>query len=394
MQHVLMSNGKVKKMLYRKLGKTGIELSNLGFGCMRLPVIDKKAEKIDYPKATELLHYAIDHGVNFVDTAYFYHSAVFGQKGESEVFLGEALSGEWRKKVYLATKMPLFHIRQREQMDALLKEQLERLKTDHLDFYLLHGLNGETWDKMRDLGVREFLDKMKAEGKIGFAAFSFHGNGEDFIKICDEFDWAYAQIQYNYMDIDFQAGRAGLNYASGKGMGVVVMEPLRGGKLAQNLPQEMTSVIESNEIKRSPAEWALRFVWNEPGVSNVLSGMNNMEQVVENIRVAGEVKVNSLCTNELAVFDKLLGVMETRKKADCTGCRYCMPCGSGVEIPDILAALNRAAIWNDPNPWLTGYTSIEGKASKCTECGNCERICPQGLGIVNFMKEAVLMFKE
>lgn len=381
-------------MLYRKLGKTGIELSNLGFGCMRLPVIDHKAEKIDYPKATELLHYAIDHGVNLVDTAWFYHAAVFGQKGESEVFVGEALSGEWRNKVYLATKMPLFQIRAREQMDTFLQAQLERLKTDHLDFYLLHGLNGEMWDKVRDLGVREFLDKKKTEGKIGYASFSFHGSAEDFIRICDEYDWTYAQIQYNYMDTDFQAGLAGLKYASSKGIGVVVMEPLRGGKLAENLPPEMTSVIDSYTIKRSPAEWALRYVWNDPGVTSVLSGMNSMEQVVENIRVASEVSMNSLSTIELAIYDKLRSAMEARKKADCTGCRYCMPCGSGVEIPEVLAALNRAAIWNDPNPWLTGYLRIEGKADKCTSCKACEDICPQGLGISEFMKEAVLMFKE
>ncbi len=162
-----------------------------------------------------MLHYAIDQGVNYVDTAYFYHAAVFGQRGESEPFVGEALSGGWRKKVHLATKMPLFQIRQKEQMETFLKEQLERLKTDYLDFYLLHGLNGETWDRMRELGVREFLEKKKAEGKIRFPAFSFHGKAEDFIRICDEYDWTYAQIQYNYMDIDFQAGYQGLKYAAG-----------------------------------------------------------------------------------------------------------------------------------------------------------------------------------
>jgi predicted aldo/keto reductase-like oxidoreductase len=381
-------------MLYRQLSKTGIDLSILGFGCMRLPVMDHKPEKIDYPLATRLLHYAIDHGVNYVDTAYFYHAAVFGQRGESEPFVGEALSGGWRKKVHLATKMPLFQLHKKEQMETFLREQLERLKTEYLDFYLLHGLNGELWDKMKSFGVREFLDKKKAEGKLRFPAFSFHGNAEDFIRICDEYDWTFAQIQYNYMDIDFQAGYKGLKYAADKGIGVVVMEPLKGGKLAQKLPSEMTSIFNASPVKRSPAEWALRFVWNEAGVSSVLSGMNSMEQVKENLKVAGEGTANSLGRDELTIFEKLRYAMGARTKADCTECRYCMPCASGVDIPDVLAALNSAAIWNDANPWLTGYTRVNGKASKCTECRDCEEVCPQELPISSLMKEAVSVFRE
>lgn len=381
-------------MLYRQLGKTGIDLSILGFGCMRLPVFDGKPEKIDYLKAKQLLHYAIDHGVNYVDTAYFYHAAVFGQRGESEPFLGEALSGEWRKKVHLATKLPLFLVKEKEQMDALFTEQLERLKTGYLDFYLLHSMNGESWDRMKNLGVREFLDKKKAEGKIRFPAFSFHGKTEDFIRICDEYDWTFAQIQYNYMDTDFQAGYKGLRYSADKGIGVVVMEPLKGGKLAQKLPSEMTSIFDTSLVKRSPAEWGLRYVWNEAGVTSLLSGMSNMEQVVENIDVAGEGIPDSLDRDEIRMFDALRNVMSARIKADCTECRYCMPCESGVDIPDVLASLNHAAIWNDHNPWLTGYSIINGKAGKCTECKDCESVCPQGLPISAFMKEAVSMFGE
>jgi predicted aldo/keto reductase-like oxidoreductase len=289
--------------------------------------------------------------------------------------------------------MPVFLIRQREQMDAFIKEQLERLKTDYLDFYLLHGLDGSTWDRMRDLGVREFLDKKKAEGKFKHPAFSFHGKVEDFIRICNEYDWAYAQIQYNYMDIAFQAGYSGLKYTTDKGMGVVVMEPLRGGKLAQNLAPEMVSVFNASTIKRSPAEWALRFVWNEPGVSSLLSGMNSLEQVKENIRSAESGLANSMDKDELLIFDKLRNAMGTRKKADCTACRYCMPCASGVDIPGVLDALNNAAVWNDPNPWITGYLLVDGKAGKCTDCKACEDICPQKLPISSLMKEAVFLFK-
>ena len=380
-------------MLYRQLSKTGIDLSILGFGCMRLPIVDHKPERIDYHKAGEMLHYAIDNGVNYVDTAYFYHGTIFGQRGESEPFVGEALSGGWRKKVHLATKMPLFHLTQEEQMESYLKEQLIRLKTDYLDFYLLHGLNGETWDRMKDLGAREFLDKKKAEGKLRFPAFSFHGKAEDFLRICNEYDWTFAQIQYNYMDTDFQAGYKGLKYAADKGIGVVVMEPLKGGKLAQKIPSEMMSVFNESEIKRTPAEWALRFVWNETGVSTVLSGMNTLEQVVENIRIADEGVPDSLGKDELLIFNKLRNAMVIRIKADCTSCRYCMPCESGVDIPEVLAALNNAAVWNDPNPWLTGYIRVNGKAGKCTACKECEEVCPQQLPISGLMKEAVSLFK-
>lgn len=381
-------------MRYRKLGKTGIDLSILGFGCMRLPTINNKPEKIDYQKAKELLHYAIGQGVNFVDTAYFYHAAVFGQAGQSEPFLGEALSNGWREKVHLATKMPLFHLQKREQMESFLSEQLGRLKTSYLDFYLLHGLDGEMWNKMRDLGVREFLDKKQAEGKIKFPAFSFHGKAEDFIRICDEYDWAYGQIQYNYMDIDFQAGQQGLDHAANKGMGVVVMEPLRGGTLAKNLVPEMAAAFDTFPIKRSPAEWALRFVWNQPGVSSALSGMNAMDQVLENISITEKGMYNSLKNEDMQIFEIVREAMGKRKKADCTACRYCMPCNFGVDIPGVLAALNIAAIWKDPNPWLTGYLRIEGKASKCTDCKACEKVCPQKLPVSSLMKEAVATFKS
>jgi predicted aldo/keto reductase-like oxidoreductase len=341
-----------------------------------------------------MLHYAIDNGVNYVDTAYFYHSSIFGQRGESEPFVGEALSGGWRKKVNLATKMPLFNLRKKEQMDSFLEEQLERLKTDYLDFYLLHGLNGETWDRMKDLGVREFMDKKVAEGKFRFPSFSFHGKAEDFIRICDEYNWTFAQIQYNYMDIDFQAGYKGLKYAADKGIGVVVMEPLKGGKLAQKIPQEMISVFDESLVKRSPAEWALRFVWNEAGVTSVLSGMNSMEQVQENIRIADSGIANSLDSEDKMMFDRLRNALGVRAKADCTACRYCMPCKSGVDIPYVIAALNNAALWNDPNPWMTGYVSIKGKAGKCTECRECEEVCPQELPVSSLMKEALALFKS
>ena len=382
-------------MLYRKLGRTGVDVSILGFGCMRLPVIDNDPTKIDYDLATEMIHYAIDRGVNYVDTAYFYHATHMGMKGESEPFVGHALSGGWRDRVNLATKLPVGLCREPADMRRLLVEQLDRLRTDHLDFYLLHGLNGETWDRVRSLGVIEFFESAIAEGLIRFPAFSFHGPAADFRRICDEYDgWAFGQMQYNYMDTEFQAGREGLLHAARKGMGVVIMEPLKGGKLADNLPSVMKSVFDSRPEGWSPAEWALRYVWNEPGVSLLLSGMNQMQQVVDNCAAAEHGRPNSLSAEQLAVFDTAGIALAEKQKADCTRCRYCMPCPSGVDIPDVLAALNNAALWDDPNPWLTGYLRVTGKASLCSECGACETMCPQGLPVPELMKDAVGVFGD
>jgi len=379
-------------MLYRTLGSTGVKVSALGFGCMRLPVIGGVADAIDTATATGMLHHAIDHGVNYVDTAYFYHAKQFGQAGMSEPFVGEALSGGWRERVNLATKLPVLLIKETGDFERYLQEQLQRLRTDYLDFYLLHGLTGESWDRMRDLGVLDFMDAARADGRVRFPAFSFHGQAPDFPRIIDAYDWAFGQIQYNYMDVEYQAGRAGLRHAADHGTGVVVMEPLKGGKLATNLPPEALSVFEGAAAKRTPAEWALRYVWNEPGVSLALSGMNTMDQVVENLAVAGHAVADSLTAAELTMFDKVRRVMQARIKADCTACRYCQPCPSGVEIPRVLASLNAASVWDDANPWLTGYTQITGGASLCTECARCEEICPQGLPIRDLMSEAAALF--
>jgi predicted aldo/keto reductase-like oxidoreductase len=270
--------------------------------------------------------------------------------------------------------------------------QLERLKTDHIDFYLVHGITGESWDRMCGLGVIDFLDRARAEGRIRFPAFSYHGKAADFGRVVDAYDWAFGQIQYNYMDVEYQAGEEGLHYAASKGVGVVVMEPLKGGKLAANLPAEVAQIFDAADPVRSAAEWALRYVWNEPGVSLALSGMNTMEQVVENIAIAERGVAGSLSDDEVALYDEAREAMRARIKADCTACGYCQPCPAGVEIPRVLAALNAATVWDDPNPWLTGYTQVTGGASLCTECGQCEDICPQGLPIRDLMKESAALF--
>ncbi|MDA8427015.1 MAG: aldo/keto reductase [Treponema sp.] len=379
-------------MHYRTMGRTGIEVSALGFGCMRLPTLGQ-ADKIDEEGATRLLHEAIEAGVNYVDTAYFYHATSFGQRGQSEPFVGRALAGPWRGRVQLATKLPQQIVKTAADMGKYLTEQLERLQTDHIDFYLVHGLDGENWDRMRDLGVREFLDAERKRGRIRFPAFSFHGRKDDFPRIIDEYDgWAFGQLQYNYMDTDYQAGYAGLRYAADKGLGVVVMEPLKGGRLARNLPPRMQAVFDARSEGWSPAEWALRYVWNEAGVSLLLSGMNESEQLRENLRVAEAASPNALSPERLAVYDAARAAMAAQVKADCTACRYCQPCPSGVEIPEVLAALNASAMWDTKDPWLTGYTRIGGKPSACTECGQCEGICPQGLPIRSLLKQTAAVF--
>lgn len=381
-------------MQYRRLGRTGIKVAALGFGCMRLPTLGAP-DKIDETAATRLLHDAIESGINYIDTAWFYHAATFGQGagGQSEPFVGRALSGGWRERILLATKLPQQIVKTQDDMDNYLARQLERLQTDHIDFYLVHGLNGDAWNRMRDLGVREFLDKARECGLIRFPAFSFHGKKEDFPRIIDEYEgWAFGQLQYNYIDTDYQAGLSGLRYAAAKGLGVVVMEPLKGGRLAKDLPPEMKAVFDNRPEGWSPAEWALRYVWNEPGVSLLLSGMNEPAQLEENLRVAEAAGPNQLSSEQQAVYEAARNAMRARMKADCSACRYCQPCPQGVQIPELLAALNSASIWNTKDPMFTSYIRITGKPEACTECGQCEDMCPQALPIRELLKEVSATF--
>jgi len=384
-------------MLYRQLGRTGEEVSILGFGCMRLPILDGRRDHIDVPLATKMLHHAIESGVNYVDTAFPYHGTSFQTPGASETFVGEALAGDYRDRVMLATKLPPWVVQSRGDMDTILAGQLERLQTDHIDCYLLHGLNPSTWKKIRDLGALEFLDSALADGRIRYAGFSFHDEVPVFKEIVDAYDWSFCQIQYNYMDEQYQAGLEGLRYAASRGLGVVVMEPLKGGRLAGRTPAEIQALWDSATVKRSPADWALRFVWNDPGVSTVLSGMGSVEQVVANIAAAEEALPDSLTRDELDLVDRVRQAYLARTVVGCTGCEYCMPCPSGINIPLILTHLNNASLFDDPTGEKGSYQvglelGATKRATECTRCGQCEEACPQNVPIADKLEEASHLF--
>ncbi len=374
-------------MLYRTVPKTGDKLSVLGFGYMRLP--KKEAGGIDEDRAISQLRYAIDHGVNYVDTAPIYHF------GKSELILGRALDDGYREKVRLATKLPPWSVFSRADMDRILAEQLEKLDTDHIDYYLLHSLGKESWDKLLRLGVLEFLDAAKKDGRITNAGFSFHSNTDTFKEIIDAYNWDFCQIQFNYLDEHNQAGIVGLEYAASKQIAVMVMEPLRGGNLAGHVPDDVQKCFDAAPVKRSAAEWGLRWVWNHPGVTVVLSGMNEEAHIEENLRVAETALPDSLTEVDLAVLEQARQTYRRLMKVDCTGCRYCMPCPAGVNIPECFAFYNNTAFFphNRENRMLYIIRlggiigDVPSYAGLCKHCGKCERICPQHIPIQQRLKE-------
>lgn len=362
---------------------------------MRLPQIPDQQNGIcvDEKKAIDMIHAAIEGGVNYIDTAYPYHN------GESELIVGKALEG-YRDRVFVATKLPSWLITKREEMDTYLDEQLSRLNTDYIDFYLLHGLGGETWANLTRLGVLDFLDEARKDGRIKYPAFSFHDQFPVFQEIVDAYEWTFAQIQYNYMDEHYQAGTQGLEYASERGLGVVVMEPLRGGLLSGDIPLIHQYLLDA-PVRRTPSEWGLRWVWNHPEVTVVLSGMSAMEQVKENLASTDQGLPDSLSVEELSVIEKMRDTFASRTKISCTGCRYCMPCPNNVEIPDCFTYYNQAYTYDAKEKaqgvylWaLNGVFSggIPGYASCCIECGECEDKCPQKLPIREYLKEVAEFF--
>jgi predicted aldo/keto reductase-like oxidoreductase len=359
---------------------------------MRLPVIDGDAAKIDVPESITMIRYAIDHGVNYFDTAYPYH------RGKSEALLEKALRDGYRRKVKLATKMPTWLINSEKDMDKYLTEQLGRLQLDCVDFYLLHGLNKERWQKLNELGVLKWAERRMDEGEIGHFGFSFHDEYAVLKKIIDSYDgWTLCQIQYNYMDTDYQAGTKGLKYAASKGLAVVVMEPIAGGRLAVTPPKEIQAIWDNADVKRTPAEWALQWVWNQPEVSVVLSGMSNQQQVRENVESAGRSGPGTLTGKELTLINQVRQRYSELGFVGCTGCRYCMPCQEGVNVPEIISLYNEYFMKDHSDEIKSKYwehITPESQAKRCARCGKCEELCPQHLPIREILSRAAMIFEE
>jgi uncharacterized protein len=380
------------------MGHLDWEASVLGFGAMRLPV-DKATGDIDYLKASEMLKYAIDHGVNYVDTAFLYHDE------KSEKFLGKFLKDGYREKVKLVTKSPVWLMKNTEDFQIYFNKQLKSLQTEYLDIYLLHGLGRKKWEKVKQLNLIGEMEKLKAAEKIRHIGFSFHDSFDTFKEIIDSYDWEVVLLQYNYLDTDFEVTEKGIDYAYSKNIPVVVMEPLKGGKLAQR-NSEIEAILEQSEINRPLPEWALRFVWNHPGVCCVLSGMNNLEQVKENITYTECAIPDSLTNEELETIIKLKTIYKQKIKIPCTSCRYCMPCPYGVDIPENINLMNNAAWFGKVQPWIQnwyndlGDTGVKtdwhgkGKASLCAQCGICLESCPQKIDIPEEMIRIRKVFEE
>lgn len=371
-------------MKYRS-NKAGEDISILGYGCLRFT---KKNGNIDIDKTEKEIMAAINAGVNYFDTAYIYAG--------SEAALGEILEKNCcRDKINIATKLPHYLIKSAKSLDKYFNEELIRLKTDYVDYYLMHMLTDvNTWERMKGLGIEDWIAQKKASGQIRHIGFSYHGSTDMFIRLVDVYPWDFCQIQYNYMDEHSQAGRKGLQYASQKGIPVIIMEPLRGGKLVNMLPETTKEIFSRNEKNYSPAEWAFRWLWDQPEVTCVLSGMNSMEMVKENIRIASEVEVHAFTKEDFTVIEEIKSEINKNIKVGCTACGYCMPCPQGVDIPGTFRCYNEMYMESKKNGrWeylqCTILRSKPSSASQCVCCGKCEKHCPQQIQIQQKLKEAV-----
>lgn len=372
-------------MQYRKFGSAGFEVSVLGFGCMRLPVLDGDSSRIDEERALPLLRHGIERGINYIDTAYGYHG------GKSEEFVGKALRDGYRERVHLATKLPTYKCQDPKDPQRLLREQLARLGTDRIDLYLLHGLDGRDWEQLQRLDICRWLDRARADGSIGHAGFSFHGDADSFESIITAYPWAFCQIQLNYMDVHYQAGLRGLRFAAARGIPVVVMEPLKGGKLGARPPRPVQAIWDGAPQRRTPAEWALRWLCNFPQVTCVLSGMNRMEQLEENLATVEDALPHSLTGPELELFDQVREVYNQRIQVSCTECSYCLPCPQGVSIPQVFSLYNEGHMYevmDQSGRWYRRLLKSNRGAPSCTACGECETKCPQKLPIVRLLQDA------
>ena len=373
-------------MLYREVPKNGDKLSVLGYGCMRLPV---RMQSINQKLAEKQILYALDQGVNYFDTAVPYHS------GKSEPFLGKVFSKNGcREKVKIATKLPHWSAGSKIDMDKILDEQLSKLKTDRIDYYLVHGLNGELWETAKQNGVIDFLDEALQKGKIINAGFSFHGLAEEFNAIVDDYDWTFCQIQYNFLDTKNQAGTVGLQYAASRDMAVMIMEPLRGGNLAKTPPPSVKDIWAKADHKRTPVAWSLGWIWNHPEVTVVLSGMNNDNHINENLALAEKAMPNTFSEKENKLVEEAAAEFRSVMKVGCTGCQYCMPCPAGVNIPSCFECYNSKQAFKDKAAKMMYLFQNGGlvtdkptMASMCVQCEKCLEKCPQHLPIPDLLKD-------
>ncbi len=387
-------------MQYRKLGKTNEMVSILGFGCMRFPVINNDNSQIDEEKAMILARHAIDNGINYLDTAYPYHGKSFSEPGNSETFVAKIIQDGYREKVKIATKLPTWLVNSQDDMYKLLDEQLERLGVDCIDFYLMHSLNKANWEKIKKFKFEDFVERAKAAGKIKHIGFSYHDDKSLFKKIVDDYDWSFCQIQYNYLDEDFQAGKSGFEYAAAKGLGIIIMEPLRGGKMVRGLPPEAEEVFKTNNPLRSNASWAFNWLWNHNDVHMVLSGMSKLEELKENLIIANETEINILRPDEIEKIEKVKEIFKSRIQIPCTSCNYCMPCPSGVNIPKNLSFYNEYFLFDSEENRTrikTMYHLMQEdreKSINCIKCGKCENHCPQKIKIVKEMENINKLFSK
>ena len=367
-----------------RLDRYGNKISLLGFGCMRLP---QTAGIINKTQAEAQIMTAYNAGVNYFDTAYIYPG--------SESALGEILEKNGiRKNVNIATKLPHYLIRTREGLDKLFNEELKRLRTDYIDYYLMHMLTDlKSWEKLKSIGILEWIAEKKANGQIRQIGFSYHGNSDMYCKLLDAYDWDFTLIQYNYMDENTQAGRKGLEYSASKGLPVFIMEPLRGGKLVNKLPQEALDIFAGHTVQHTPAQWAFKWLYNQPAVTCVLSGMNSMEMVQDNVNTAATTSAGDLTDADNAMLQQVAGAINAKMKVGCTACGYCMPCPAGVDIPGAFAAYNRryteSKFWGFVDYTIcTALWKEAASASKCINCGKCEKHCPQAIEIRKELKNA------
>jgi predicted aldo/keto reductase-like oxidoreductase len=371
-------------MKYRSFGSLGFEVSALGFGCMRLPIVGDDANAIDRPLAQRLLRTAIDRGVNYIDTAYPYHG------GNSETVVGEALRDGYRAKVHLATKLPIWMVTCPEDVDRLLDEQLRRLGDEHIDLYLVHNLARSTWPLVARHQVLERLERAQQAGKIGHLGFSYHDSFDLFKEIVDSYaGWRLAQIQYNYANETVQAGTRGLESGAAKGLAMVIMEPLLGGCLA-NPPPAVAAVFQQAAPARSPVEWALQWLWNKPQVGVVLSGMGTVEQVEQNLASAERSGVGHLTAAELAVVEAAYRLYAGSVPIPCTKCRYCMPCPHRVDVPVAFDLYNGVKAFGGMQGFLNrliyqGHLATN-HAGLCVACGACMKKCPQKIDIITWLQ--------